>query len=104
MTLKLAEAKAIADLAGLVVLAAAENAPEELIAQRYKMLCYAIPAGHVLARTLALHDKPESWRDIAASIAKLARSEANGEDISLNGATPEVRATIEKYLSDRSSA
>jgi len=32
MTLKLAEAKAIADLAGLVVLAAAENAPEELIA------------------------------------------------------------------------
>ena len=101
VTLRLSEAKAIADLARLVLLAADEGASEEFICERFRMLKYAIPEDHILARMLALHDRPGFRRNMASSIADLALAEANGKDISLPGATPEVRAVIERTLADR---
>jgi len=100
----LPDAKAIADLARLVVLAADEHAPEELIAERYQMLRYALPDNHLLAGTLALHNRPEYWRNISLSIANLALREASGQDITLAGVDPEIREVIKQYLAKREAA
>jgi len=99
--IRLSEALAIAELAHLVILASDEHEPEEVIRERYHNLSLALPDNHILRGTMSMHDRPEFWRNISASVANFALREANGEDVSINGAPPEVREVIERELSRR---
>ena len=99
--MKLHEAKKVSDLANLVILAEESGAPEDFVCERYRMLRFAIPEDSILASTLDFYDRPDFRSKAALTIARLAMREANGDDISVNGLSPESRSAVEKYLSER---
>jgi len=101
MPITLPEALAIAELARLAIRAADEHEDEEIIRDRYLDLSLALPDNHILRSALSLHDSPKMWRNIAAAVANCALREANGEDITINGASSETREAIDAYLAKR---
>jgi hypothetical protein len=101
MKLTLGQANEIATLAQAVVTADDNGFAEDFICDRYRMLKYAIPESHVLYGAVDRHDTPELRVGAAFTIGELALREVNGQDITINGLSPECRAAVDKYLAER---
>jgi hypothetical protein len=102
MKLTIAQANEIATLAQAVVTADDHGFAEDFIRDRYTMLKYAIPKNHVLYGVVDRHDTPELRVGAAFTIGELTLKEVNGQDITINGLSPEDNAAVEKYLAERS--
>jgi hypothetical protein len=101
MKLTLGQANEIATLAQAVVTAEDNGFAEDFIRDRYQMLKFAIPEDHILYGALERRDTPELRVGAAYAIGVLALLEVAGNDISINGLSPESRAAVEKYLAER---
>jgi len=90
-------AREIDRISRLVIKATEEGAPDDLLSILFQRLNNAIPDGHVLRAAVELHDRPNLWEVGAIAISRLAYNEANGQDITIGGASPEVQAAIDRY-------